>query len=583
MRTFNGNPVSKGIPVSQGIAVGKAYQYEPYHAAVSKELIAQEHIQIEWQSYEAARESALLELKTLKERMGEADQDKAAILGAHIEILKDPAMDEQVGRLIRNKRYNVKYAIEEAYTIFIQMLEKVQDDMIRERIADMKDVKNRILRCADRIPEKNLSSLSEPVIVIAKDLFPSDTASLNRKMVLGIITEAGSETSHTAIIARSYEIPAILGVKDAVSEFADGEEIIMDAIEGIVLTAADDKTKEEYKAKREAWIAQSLELKQYLTAEPFTKDGERIYVNLNLGSADEEELKQAEVSDGVGLFRSEFLYMGRDKLPDEEEQYNIYKRVLQAFAGKTVILRTMDIGGDKKLDCMELPQEENPFLGKRALRLSFEYPDIFLTQLKAALRAAAEGDLWVMFPMVGSLEDIRLARKYVNQAKEELKAAGVSFGEIKLGIMVEIPSIALIAEQVAEEVDFASIGTNDLTQYTLAVDRMNPELGTYYQKYHPAILRLIRYVAERFSKAGKHVGVCGELGGDEIGAVLLLGFGVRQLSMGCASVAWMKKMITTMTIEKAEEIADAACAMNTSAEIEAYVKKELEALGLLPA
>lgn len=583
MRTFNGNPVSKGIPVSQGIAVGRVYQYEPYHAAVSKELIAQEHIQIEWQSYEAARESALLELNTLKERMGEADQDKAAILGAHIEILKDPAMDEQVGRLIRNKRYNVKYAIEEAYTIFIQMLEKVQDDMIRERIADMKDVKNRILRCADRIPEKNLSSLSEPVIVIAKDLFPSDTASLNRKMVLGIITEAGSETSHTAIIARSYEIPAILGVKDAVSEFADGEEIIMDAIEGIVLTAADDKTKEEYKAKREAWIAQSLELKQYLTAEPFTKDGERIYVNLNLGSADEEELKQAEVSDGVGLFRSEFLYMGRDKLPDEEEQYNIYKRVLQAFAGKTVILRTMDIGGDKKLDCMELPQEENPFLGKRALRLSFEYPDIFLTQLKAALRAAAEGDLWVMFPMVGSLEDIRLARKYVNQAKEELKAAGVSFGEIKLGIMVEIPSIALIAEQAAEEVDFASIGTNDLTQYTLAVDRMNPELGTYYQKYHPAILRLIRYVAEQFSKAGKHVGVCGELGGDEIGAVLLLGFGVRQLSMGCASVAWMKKMITTMTIEKAEEIADAACAMNTSAEIEAYVKKELEALGLLPA
>lgn len=577
MRTFNGNPVSKGI------AVGRVYQYEPYHAAVSKELIAQEHIQIEWQSYEAARESALLELNTLKERMGEADQDKAAILGAHIEILKDPAMDEQVGRLIRNKRYNVKYAIEEAYTIFIQMLEKVQDDMIRERIADMKDVKNRILRCADRIPEKNLSSLSEPVIVIAKDLFPSDTASLNRKMVLGIITEAGSETSHTAIIARSYEIPAILGVKDAVSEFADGEEIIMDAIEGIVLTAADDKTKEEYKAKREAWIAQSLELKQYLTAEPFTKDGERIYVNLNLGSADEEELKQAEVSDGVGLFRSEFLYMGRDKLPDEEEQYNIYKRVLQAFAGKTVILRTMDIGGDKKLDCMELPQEENPFLGKRALRLSFEYPDIFLTQLKAALRAAAEGDLWVMFPMVGSLEDIRLARKYVNQAKEELKAAGVSFGEIKLGIMVEIPSIALIAEQAAEEVDFASIGTNDLTQYTLAVDRMNPELGTYYQKYHPAILRLIRYVAEQFSKAGKHVGVCGELGGDEIGAVLLLGFGVRQLSMGCASVAWMKKMITTMTIEKAEEIADAACAMNTSAEIEAYVKKELEALGLLPA
>lgn len=576
MRTFNGNPVSKGI------AVGKVYRYEPYHTTIMEEFVAQEKIEAEWKSYEAAKESALLELNALKESMGKADQDKAAILGAHIEIVKDPAMDQQIAKLIQKKAYNVKYAIEEAYTMFIHMLEKVQDDMIRERIADMKDVKNRILRCADGIEESNLSSLTEPVIVVAKDLFPSDTASLNRAMVFGIITEAGSATSHTAIIARSYEIPAILGVKDAVKVFDDGEEIILDAITGIALAAADDGIKEEYIARREVWKKQSQELKKYLTVEPVTKDGERISVNLNLGSADEEELKQAGVSDGVGLFRSEFLYMGRDTLPDEEEQYKIYKRVLQTFAGKTVILRTMDIGGDKKLDCMELPTEDNPFLGKRALRLSFEYPDIFLTQLKAALRAAVEGDLWVMFPMVESLEDIRLSKQYVNQAKEELKAANIPFGEIKIGIMVEIPSIAVIADQVAKEVDFASIGTNDLTQYTLAVDRMNPELGAYYQKYHPAVLRLIRYVIEQFNREQKHVGVCGELGGDEIGAVLLTGFGIRQLSMGYASVASIKKIVTTMTMQKAEEIAGRVCKMGTSDEIEAYVKKELQALGLFP-
>ncbi|MDD2971598.1 MAG: phosphoenolpyruvate--protein phosphotransferase [Lachnospiraceae bacterium] len=574
MKSYKGNPVSKGVEI------GKVYKYVPYHASVGEELIEEAQVADELQKYGDAKEKALHELNRLKESMGKSDQDKAAILGAHIEILKDPAMDQQIGKFIKKKMYNAKYAIDASYKMFIGMLEKVQDDLIRERIADMKDVRNRTLRCLDGEPEKNLSTLSEPVIVIAKDLLPSDTASLNRKMVLGIITEVGGATSHTAIIARSYEIPAILGVKNAMELFVDGEEVIIDAIAGNVLTQIEEEIRQDYDKKSRIFKEQALDTKKYLHVEPVTKDGERIYVNLNIGSTSEEELEHAVVSDGVGLFRSEFLYMGRDKLPDEEEQYKIYTKVLEAFAGKTVILRTMDIGGDKKLDCMELPVEENPFLGKRALRLSFAYPDIFLTQLKAALRAAVNGDLWIMFPMVESMDDIRRAKQYVEQAKKELSDACVPYGSVKIGIMVEIPSIAVIAEQAAKEVDFASIGTNDLTQYTLAVDRMNPELGDFYQKYHPAVLKLIRNVIEQFNKAGKHVGVCGELGGDELGSVILMGFGLRQLSMGYASVAQIKKIITNITIEDTKGIADNVCAMSTSAEIEAYVTGELKAKGL---
>lgn len=575
MRVFKGNPVSKGIEI------GKVYKYIPYHAEISKELVEKDQTEKELEKYKEAKQAAYDELKSIQEKMGEEDQDKAAIIGAHIEILNDPAMDEQIVSLIKDEKNNLKLAVDSAYTMFIGILEKVQDDLIRERIADMKDVRNRILRCADHEEEKNLSTLPEKVIIIAKDLFPSDTASLDRNKVLGIVTEVGGATSHTAIIARSYEIPAILGLKDALNSFEDGEEIIVDAMTGNVYADADSETRDNYIKKAEIVKRQKEDMKKYISVVPVTKDGKRIYVNLNIGSANEDELSHAAVADGVGLFRSEFLYMGREKLPDEEEQYEIYTRVLKAFEGKDVILRTMDIGGDKKLDCMELPKEDNPFLGKRALRLSFSYPDIFVTQLKAALRAAVNGKLWIMFPMVESLDDVRRAKQYVEQARKELEEANIPYGEVKIGVMIEIPAVAVIADQIVKEVDFASIGTNDLTQYTLAVDRMNPDLSDFYQKYHPAVLRLIRNVIEQFNKAGKHVGVCGELGGDEVGSLLLVGFGLEQLSMGYASVAQIKKIVTSVSEEEAKEIADKACNMGTSKEIEAYVTEILKEKDLI--
>lgn len=571
--------VWKGNPVSKGIGLGKVYKYIPYHAEINGDLV--EDTEAELKKYSHAKQCAMMELEKLQMKMQKDDEDKAAIIGAHMEILKDPAMDEQIETLINNEKYNAKFAVDSSYTMFIKMFENVADDLIRERVADMKDVRNRILRCIDGKEERNLGTLEEKVIIVAKDLFPSDTASLNRDMALGIVTEVGGATSHTAIIARSYEIPAVLGVKDALSQLENGEEIIIDAMTGEIFAEVDDKLRETYKEKAEIVKKQKDDTKKYLSITPVTTDKERMYVNLNIGSANDEELSYAEMVDGVGLFRSEFLYMGRESLPTEEEQYEIYKKVLKTFKGKEVILRTMDIGGDKKLECMELPLEENPFLGKRALRLSFSYPDIFIIQLRAALRAAIDGNLWIMFPMVESIDDVRKAKKYVDQAKKELEAENIPFGDVKIGVMIEIPSAAVIADIIAKEVDFVSIGTNDLTQYTLAVDRMNPDLTEYYQKYHPGVLRLIKNVIEQFNKEGKHVGVCGELGGDEVGSVLLMGFGLHQFSMGYSQVAQIKKIINGISIKEAEEIVDKVSTMLTSNEIEEYVTNILKSKNLI--
>jgi phosphotransferase system enzyme I (PtsI) len=568
MHTYQGNPVSKGV------AVGKVYRYIPYEAKVEETTVAPEEAAKVLEEYRDAKKGAEKELAAMRERLG-ADSDKAAILGAHMEILKDPALDDMVESLIKNQYCNAKWAVEKAFTKFIKMLSRVKDDMIRERIADMKDVKGRLLRNLDKAPEANLGELEEPVVIVAKDLFPSDTASLKRDMALAIVTEVGGATSHTAIIARSYGIPALLGVDNAMEILSDGELVGVDAVDGVLATELTAEEIKQYEEKGERFRIEAEETLKYQGVEPVTPDGVRIDVDLNVGSASDEELEGANCTDGVGLFRSEFLYMGRETLPSEDEQVEIYTKVLKAFHGRPVTLRTLDIGGDKKLDCMELPQEENPFLGNRALRLCFTYPDIFKTQLRAALRAATEGELWVMFPMVGSMDDIRQAKAMVETARKELEAENIPYGPIKIGIMIEIPSIALIADIAVKEVDFASIGTNDLCQYATAVDRMNPAVSRYYQKYHPAMFRLIRDVVRVFNEAGKSICVCGELGGDELAAVVLMGLGMRKLSMGKSSVAQTKKMITNTTAKHAGEIADAVCRMETAEEIRQYLSEEL--------
>ena len=570
----------KGNPVSEGIAVGKAYLYQPYVPQVTEGEIPEDQAPAAVARYEKLLEGAKQELAAIRDRLEKAgDGDKAKIFTAHQDILFDVAMDEEIRDKITYDFMTPEWAIHKVYEKFIKILNKAKDDLIRERVADMRDVKNRLLRIAAGVPEKNLAALGEPVIVVAHDLLPSDTATLDRKNVLALVTEIGGATSHSAIIARSYEIPALLGVDGAMGNLSHGQEIAVDAVEGLLVADPSGEVKADFAKKREAFLKRREEEKKFLGVEPRMADGTLLPVHLNVGSANDQELAAEKYTDGVGLFRTEFIYMGKEQLPTEDEQYEIYKKVLTAFGDRPVTIRTLDIGGDKKLQCMELPVEENPFLGNRALRLCFSMPEVFLTQLRAALRASVHGNLWIMFPMVGSMDDIRRAKAFVQQAKDQLDAQGVPYSpDVKLGIMVEIPSIALVADLAAKEVDFASIGTNDLTQYSTAVDRMNPALREYYQSYHPALFRLIGYVVESFAKEGKPVSVCGEMGGDPYAAAVLAGLGMSKLSMGSASVARIKKMLSGLTMEKARELAAKARSLPTNDEVESYLKAELAAL-----
>ena len=567
----------KGNPVSEGIALGEAYLYVPFVPQVEQSEFPPEEASRYLEQYDRIRETARTELEDIRDCLtGAGDPDKARIFTAHIDILFDAAMDEDIRECIGEDCMMPDWAIHKVFEKYIRILSKAKDDLIRERVADLRDVKTRLLRIWAGVPEKNLAALEKPVVVVAHDLFPSDTATLDRSKVLALVTEVGGATSHSAIIARSYEIPALLGVSGAMENLSHGQSLIVDAVDGLLITDPDEDQKREYESRKKAFAAHMEQVRQYLSAQPRTADGVDIEVELNLGAASPQELEGSRYVDGVGLFRTEFIYMGREQLPTEEEQVEIYKKVLAQFGDRPVTLRTLDIGGDKKLDCMELPREENPFLGNRALRLCFHKPEVFRTQLRAALRASVCGNLWIMFPMVGSMDDIRRAKAFVKEAKAELDAEGVPYSpNVKLGIMIEIPSIALMADLAAQEVDFASIGTNDLCQYATAVDRMNPDVTQYYQPYHPAMFRLMGYVVEQFNKAGKPICVCGELGGDKLAPAVLIGLGMRRLSMGLASVARTKKLISGLTIPRAEELAAQVRQMATAHEVEEYLTREL--------
>lgn len=566
-----------GIVGSAGIVTGKVYHYERYAfdmAGVNVGTPEEELV-----NYERAVDTAKAELEALIEHFrGLNDQEKIAIFAAHLEILIDETMDEETRDSIQSG-VGAAESIRTVYDNYISMFESLEDALIRERAADMRDVSGRLLRCLAGVPEQNLSALPGPVIVAAEDLVPSDTASLDRENVLGIITAFGGVTSHSAIIARSYEIPALLGVGDAIRQLEEGREIILDAESGVFYTEFTEEDRARYEKKRETFMERVRKTKLYLDREPITPDGQRILVEMNIASPEPQNLEKARYSDGVGLFRSEFLYLGRGTLPTEEEQFQIYRKALMTFGSRPVILRTLDIGGDKQLDCLNLPKEDNPFLGNRALRLCFTHPDVFRTQLRAALRASVHGNLWIMFPMVGSMDDIRKAKSFVKDVQDELQAEGIAFShDVKIGIMIEIPSIALLADIAAEEVDFASIGTNDLTQYCTAVDRGNPEIASYYQTFHPALFRLIGYVIREFSKRGKPVGVCGEMGGNPLSAAVLIGLGMNQLSMNASSMADIKELVCNLSTEKAREMAGIVCNLSTADEVQTYLKKEIESL-----
>lgn len=569
----------KGKAVSGGVAVGKVFVYEPFQATAAEQSCSLEEVPVHLEKYSRCKEDAQAELKAVCDRLEQSAPEKAAIFVAHQDILNDVAMDAEIRSAIENGAYG-DWAVKSVYDKYADMLAQLPDPLIQERAADLRDVQSRLLRVWKGVPECNLSSLSEDVIIVARDLFPSDTATLDRSKVLAILTEVGGKTSHSAIIARSYNIPAVLGIPGLLEIVRAHDEgglvVAVDAFSGEVILNPDSSVQADFARRRAQWRDDLEQCAHFLGKEPLTADGTRIEIALNIASVSDEELGGEQYVDSVGLFRTEFIYMNRPKLPTEDEQYEIYKKVLSTFGTKPVTLRTLDIGGDKSLESLPLPAEDNPFLGNRALRLCFSRPDIFEVQLRAALRASVHGRLKLMLPMVGSMDDIRRAKAHIAEVKAQLEREGHAVSpDMKIGIMIEIPSIAMVADLAAAEVDFGSIGTNDFCQYLLAVDRLNPTVGDYYQSFHPGVLRLIAHTVEAFNRAGTPICVCGEMGGDVLAAPLLVGMGMRKLSMNLSAVAGVKRMLSELTIARMEELVQNVLSMSTDGEIRDYLSKEL--------
>lgn len=567
--------ILKGNPVSRGIALGKVYIYKAFKADVHESYFEAGKEDEQYQKFKDSVLIAEKELQEIVESMSEESPEKAKIFEAHQEILMDEEVEEGVKEMIYDNRAMPDYAVHEVFSDFADLLEKAKDPLIAARAADLRDVRNRVLRILKGEKESNLSNLRENCIIVAHDLLPSDTATMDRKNVMGIITQVGGATSHTAILARSYKIPALLGVSDATEVLKNGDSVIVDALQGLVLVEPEKDTVNEYQEKQVAFVKEERETSEYVDKIPLVASGERYSIGLNIGGTEPED--GFKYVDFVGLFRTEFLYMGSEYMPTEQEQFDAYKKVLANAMGNPVTLRTLDIGGDKTLRYMEMPKEDNPFLGNRALRLCLDHKDMFKTQLKAALRASAFGPLQIMFPMVGTIDDIRAAKAVVEEVKQELRNVGIAFDEkINIGIMIEIPSIAMISDLAAKEVDFASVGTNDLTQYLHAVDRMNPAITSYYQSMSPAMFRMLGRIFCEFNRAGKPISVCGELAGEHLGALAMFGLGLRKFSMNAANIGRVKRTLSLFTKEETETIAKKVQNLETEAEVIAFLNAEVE-------
>ena len=562
--------IFRGTPVSPGIAEGNIYLYQAFTCDVFESYVPEGREQAAFADYQAAVRAADAELVAVIGFFSAADADKAKIFSAHREILNDEEIADEIRIAILDESKSADFAVDSVYTAFATLLAKVGDALIAARAADIRDVRNRVVRILHGEAEKNLSRLGAPVIVVAHDLLPSDTATLDRKNVLAIVTEVGGTTSHSAILARSYGIPAILGVPEATNALPDGAVAAVDAMLGEVYLEPDEQSLTLLQQKRAAFAADRMDASRYLAAEGRLADGTRIEIGLNIGSA--EETTALRNCDFVGLFRTEFLYMQTDFLPSEDEQFEAYRRVLVAAAGKPVTLRTLDIGGDKTLPGLPMPHEENPFLGCRALRLCLIQRELFLTQLRAALRASVYGNLWLMFPMVGTLDDIRAAKEAVQEAQRQLDARGIPYDpKVRVGIMIEIPSIAILADRAVLECDFASVGTNDLCQYLHAADRMNPQTEIYYQSLSPAMFRTLKVIFDAFGTAGKPVSVCGELAGNPAAAPALAGLGLRKFSMNASAVASVKRALSHVSLEQCRAVAAQVCDQDTEENVKALL------------
>lgn len=565
-----------GLPISSGVALAPAYLYEPVNIQVPQDSIEPEQVNAELGRYVDGRTAAAEQLRKIHDSLLPEASDKAAIFQAHMDILQDVAMIEEIEDLIGQLKTNAANAVDMVYTRYANLISTLDDPLMRERAADLLDVRTRLLCCLLDVRRTTLAEIVEPAVVVAHELMPSDTATMDPNMVCGIVTEEGGVTAHSAILARSLGIPAVSGLSGILQQVENGQILAIRAAEGLVESEPDDETLDRYKQLLEQFRREQELNETYLPLEPVMQSGKYVQVCLNIGSDQDPAMACADMSDGVGLFRSEFLYMQSSTLPDEEAQVRAYSRAAKQFAGKQVTVRTLDIGGDKQIAALPLDAEANPFLGNRALRLCFDHPALFQTQLRAILRAACHGDLAIMFPMVGSMDDLRRAKEALEQAKESLKADALPFrADIPVGVMIEIPSIALMAQQVAEEVDFASLGTNDLCQYLLAADRMNPQVAAYYQPFHPALFRLVAHVQDCFSAAGKPLSVCGEMGADPLAVLGFMSLGLKKFSMSSGAIAVIKRLIRTVTEDQLKQAAQAVHVCATAEELENALRSVL--------
>ncbi len=565
----------KGIGASPGIALGKALVLKEAELVIERKSI--HDVQAEINKLEDAVKISKEELVKVKEKaFNELGEHEAQIFEAHLLVLEDPELLDSTIAKIQDEKVNSEYALNEVKETFVSLFESMDNEYMRERAADIKDVTNRILRHILGVKVVDLANLDEEVILVAHDLTPSDTATMNKKMVLGFLTDIGGRTSHTAIMARTLEIAAVVGLSSATETIKDGDFIVFNGTTGEVIVNPSEEVIENYRDLKKEYEDYKESLKLLKGQQTITLDGRHVELAGNIGSPKDVEGLINNDAEGVGLYRTEFLYMDKeDAFPTEEEQYEAYKAVLEGMNNKPIVIRTLDIGGDKELPYFDMEHEMNPFLGYRAIRICLDKTEIFKTQLRALYRASIHGKLRIMFPMISSLEELLKAKEVVSEVKEELTKEGIKYSDdVEVGMMIEIPSAAVISDILAKHVDFFSIGTNDLIQYTCAVDRMNQKISHLYNQFNPAVLRLIKMVIDNAHKEGKWVGMCGESAGDSNMIPILLGFGLDEFSMSPISILPSRKLINSLSYKEMQEFANEILSMGTSEEIKEYIDKK---------
>ena len=556
----------KGIAASSGITIAKAYKLETPQITIEKK---DSNPQEEIEKFKNALAASRKDIETIKERAtGKLSDEELEIFDAHLMVVDDPAMSDEVISMIENEKVNAEYALDVVSNNYISMFESLDDEYMRERAADIKDVTTRIKYHILGVDVADLSLIDQEVIVVAHDLTPSDTAQLDKKFTKGFATEIGCRTSPSAIMARSLEIPAVVGIASVMSEVKHGDLLILDALKGQLIVNPDEKTIEQYQEKAEKYQKEVAALKVLKDKETITTDGHKVEIVGNIGTPDDVAGVIDNGGEGVGLYRTEFLYMNSTELPTEQQQFEAYKKVLVAMNGKPVVVRTLDIGGDKKLPYLPIDPEMNPFLGYRAIRLCLDRKDIFRTQLRALLRASAYGKLRIMFPMIATIDEFVSAKALLEEEKEKLVKEGVEVGQdLQVGMMVEIPAAAVLADEFAKYADFFSIGTNDLIQYSMAADRMSEKVSYLYQPLNPSILRLIKLTIDGAHSQGKWCGMCGEMAGEPDAMAVLMGLGLDEFSMSATSILKARSIANSISYQEMQQLAAKAVKCQRAQEV----------------